>query len=282
MSENTTNTSINRAKMYQLVLFPFNNGATNVYYILTLNFIAYYGNGVLGLALMFATTMVTAMRFFDALTDPIIGALIDKTTTKWGKFRPFMVLGNIIMAVSAILLYFGTRVVSVDTMWLRYALFTLFYALYVIGYTFQTACTRSGQTCLTNDPNQRPLFTIFNTVASLIGMGLIQFLAPILQKNLGGYNSPGFFNVMVPLAIVVSAILTVLAIRKARILIKSFTHPHISLHIQNPRLCIFNYLTYRLPLLRINLCFSKRIICRDNFYYCIFVLREFIQYIIMY
>ena len=95
MSENTTNTSINRAKMYQLVLFPFNNGATNVYYILTLNFIAYYGNGVLGLAMMFATTMVTAMRFFDALTDPIIGALIDKTTTKWGKFRPFMVLGNV-------------------------------------------------------------------------------------------------------------------------------------------------------------------------------------------
>ena len=32
---------MNRAKLYQLVLFPMNNGATNVYYILTLNFIAY-------------------------------------------------------------------------------------------------------------------------------------------------------------------------------------------------------------------------------------------------
>ena len=35
---------LNRAKLYQLVLFPMNNGATNVYYILTLNFIAYYAN----------------------------------------------------------------------------------------------------------------------------------------------------------------------------------------------------------------------------------------------
>ena len=43
-----------------------NNGATNVYYILTLNFIAYYANGVLGLLLIFATTMVTVMRLFDA------------------------------------------------------------------------------------------------------------------------------------------------------------------------------------------------------------------------
>lgn len=202
----------NRAKLYQLVLFPMNNGATNVYYILTMNFIAYYANGVLGLALMFATTMVTVMRLFDAVTDPIIGALIDRTNSKFGKFRPYMVLGNVIMIVSSILLYFGTRIISPDMQWLRYVCFVLFYALYVIGYTFQTACTRSGQTCLTNDPNQRPLFTVFNTIASLIGMGLVQFLAPILADSLGGYNSANFFNFMIPLAIVVSAVLTVLAV----------------------------------------------------------------------
>ena len=97
-------------------------------------------------------------------------------------------------------------------MWLRYVCFVLFYGLYVIGYTFQTACTRSGQTCLTNDPNQRPLFTVFNTIASLIGMGLVQFLAPILQKRLGGYNSTGFYDFMIPLCIVVSLIMTGLAV----------------------------------------------------------------------
>ena len=212
MSENNNATKLNRAKPYQLMLFPMNNGAPNVYYILTLNFIAYYANGVLGLTLMFATTMVTVMRLFDAVTDPIIGALMDRTVTRFGKFRPFMILGNVIMIVSSLLMYFGTRIISPELEWLKYVCFVLFYALYVIGYTFQTACTRSGQTCLTNDPNQRPLFTIFNTVASLIGMGLVQFLAPILQKSLGSYNSPRFFDVMVPLAIVISALLTLLAV----------------------------------------------------------------------
>ena len=154
---------LNRAKTYQLALFPMNNGATNVYYILIMNFIAYYANGVLGLALMFATSMVTIMRLFDAVTDPIIGAMIDRTSTRWGKFRPYMVLGNGIMVISALLMFFGIRVVPDSMMWLRYTSFVLCYALYVIGYTFQTACTRSGQTCLTNDPSQRPLFTIFNT-----------------------------------------------------------------------------------------------------------------------
>ena len=207
-----TNNTVNKAKLYQLILFPFNNGATNVYYILTLNFIAYHANGVLALAMMFATTMVTVMRVFDAVTDPIIGALIDKTSTKFGKFRPYMVLGNAIMALSSILLYFGTRIIDDEMVWLKYTLFVLFYALYVIGYTFQTACTRSGQTCLTNDPNQRPLFTIFNTVASLLGMGSIQVLAPFLGARLGGYGTEGFFNVMIPVAIILSAGLTVLAI----------------------------------------------------------------------
>ena len=63
----TSVNALNRAKMYQLVLFPMNNGATNVYYILTMNFIAYYANGVLGLLLAFATTMVTLMRAWKGL-----------------------------------------------------------------------------------------------------------------------------------------------------------------------------------------------------------------------
>ena len=63
-----TNQGMNRAKLYQLVLFPMNNGATNVYYILTLNFIAYYASGVLGLLVAFATSMVTFMRLFHALS----------------------------------------------------------------------------------------------------------------------------------------------------------------------------------------------------------------------
>ena len=95
----------NRAKFYQLALFPMNNGATNVYYVLILSYIATFGSNVLALGAVFASVMVTGMRVFDAITDPIIGALIDKTETRFGKFRPFIVIGNAIMAISVIILY---------------------------------------------------------------------------------------------------------------------------------------------------------------------------------
>lgn len=204
---------LNRAKTYQLVLFPLNNGATNVYYVLVLSYIATFGSKVLALSMIFASVMVTGMRLFDAITDPIIGALMDRTNGKFGKFRPFMVIGNLIMAASILVLYCLTPLIPASSMFLRYAAFVALYAVWVIGYTFQTSCTRSGQTVLTNDPKQRPLFTIFNTVGSLLGMGAMQFFAPILAKNYeGGYASAGFFRTLAPVGIVISILLTILAI----------------------------------------------------------------------
>ncbi|MBQ3133023.1 MAG: MFS transporter [Clostridia bacterium] len=212
MSE-SNNTGLNRAKLYQLVLFPMNNGATNVYFVLILSYIATFGNKVLGLAMVFASFMVTGMRVFDAITDPIIGALMDKTNGKFGKFRPFMVIGNVTMAVSVVLLYMLTPLVPESMMWLRYTLFIVLYAIWVLGYTFQTSVTRSAQPVLTNDPKQRPLFTVFNTVGSLAGMGVMQFLGPIIAgDNIAGDYNATWFNIMTPIGIVVSIVLTVLAI----------------------------------------------------------------------
>ena len=47
MSENAKASNVNRAKLYQLVLFPLNNGATKVYYVLVLSYIATFGSTVL-------------------------------------------------------------------------------------------------------------------------------------------------------------------------------------------------------------------------------------------
>ena len=206
-------TTMNRAKPYQLALFPMNNGATNVYYVLILSYIATFGNAVLGIAMVFASMMVTGMRVFDAITDPIIGALMDKTDGKFGKFRPFMVIGNAIMAVSVVLLYIVTPMIPDTMMWARYACFVGLYAVWVIGYTFQTSVTRSAQSVLTNDPKQRPLFTIFNTIGSLVGMGVMQALGPIIAGDgfAGDFNAT-WFAIMTPIGIVISVALTILAI----------------------------------------------------------------------
>ena len=216
------NTGLNRAKPYQLVLFPLNNGATNVYFVLILSYVAQFGSSILKLG-MFASIMVTVMRVADAVTDPIIGAMMDRTSTRIGKFRPFMILGSAVMAVSVVCLYILTPLIPETTMWLRYAAFVVVYFVWVIGYTFQTSCTRAGQTVLTNDPNQRPMFTIFNTVGSLLGMGVMQFMIPLVKGMydvkdeagnviVSGYSDPAVFRIITPIGIAISVLLTILAI----------------------------------------------------------------------
>ena len=213
---------LNRAKPYQLVLFPLNNGATNVYFVLILSYVAQFGSSILKLG-MFASIMVTVMRVADAVTDPIIGAMMDRTSTKIGKFRPFMILGSAVMAVSVVCLYILTPFIPETMMWLRYVAFVVIYFVWVIGYTFQTSCTRAGQTVLTNDPNQRPMFTIFNTVGSLLGMGVMQFMIPLVKGMYdvkdaagnvitSGYADPMVYRIITPIGIAISVFLTILAI----------------------------------------------------------------------
>ena len=214
--------ALNRAKPYQLVLFPLNNGATNVYFVLILSYVAQFGSSILKLG-MFASIMVTVMRAADAVTDPIIGAMMDRTNTRIGKFRPFMILGSAVMAVSVVCLYVLTPLIPETMMWLRYVAFVVVYFVWVIGYTFQTSCTRAGQTVLTNDPNQRPMFTIFNTVGSLLGMGVMQFMIPIVKGMYdvkdaagnvitSGYADPMVYRIITPIGIAISVLLTILAI----------------------------------------------------------------------
>ncbi len=221
MSQEPT-TALNRAKPYQLVLFPLNNGATNVYFVLILSYVAQFGDNILKLGI-FASLMVTIMRVADAITDPIIGAMMDRTSTKIGKFRPFMILGSAVMAVSVVCLYILTPFIPETMMWLRYVAFVVIYFVWVIGYTFQTSCTRAGQTVLTNDPNQRPMFTIFNTVGSLLGMGVMQFMIPLVKGMydvkdaagnviVSGYSDPTVFRIITPIGIAISVLLTALAI----------------------------------------------------------------------
>lgn len=225
--------SVNLAKKYQIILFPFNNAATNVY-LTVMTFITYYGGyylsgGFVG-GLLSATAMatltivlssiVTSMRIFDGLTDPIVGAFIDKTSGKRGKFRPYMIIGNLTMAISVLLIFFVFR--PIETAWLRWALFVLAYMIYVLGYTAQTAVTKAGQTVITNDPHQRSQFIVWNMVGmigsivfiNLLGNGILpMFVEPIDAANqFGAQYNPEFYNILIPIAILISLLYTALAV----------------------------------------------------------------------
>ena len=80
-------TKYNRAKTWQIALFALNMMSTNMYLFLMM-YVSYYANGILGMSVVFVSTLATSMRIFDGFTDPIIGWLIDHSNGRFGKFRP--------------------------------------------------------------------------------------------------------------------------------------------------------------------------------------------------
>ena len=128
MSQNT-NTIYNRAKTWQIAGFALNNTATNLFYFI-MAYVSYYATGVAGLSVVLISSLLTSMRMFDAITDPIIGFVIDKTNSKFGKFRPSIFIGYVIMAISVFLLFNFTHTVPQN---MRLIFFIGMYGMYVIG-----------------------------------------------------------------------------------------------------------------------------------------------------
>lgn len=196
------------AKVWRIAFFALNNTSTNLYMFI-LGFVSYYATGIAGLTVVMVSTVLAAMRVFDGITDPIIGFLIDRTETKFGKFRPIMLIGNGILAVSIILMYSVTHNLPHS---LQLIFFVASYALYVIGYSLQTACTKGAQTVLTNDPKQRPLFAVFDGIFNaIVFTGGQIFVASYLVGKHGGFTMSLFIELN-SYAMILSAIFVVLGV----------------------------------------------------------------------
>ena len=88
----------NRARIWQIGLFSLNNTSTNLF-LAMMGYVSYYANGIAGLSVVLISVILTGMRIFDGVTDPVIGYFIDKTNGKYGKFRPYIVIGYLLMAI---------------------------------------------------------------------------------------------------------------------------------------------------------------------------------------
>lgn len=198
----------NRAKFWQIAFFAMNNTATNII-IMAMSLVAYYATGIVGLGVVLVSNILTAMRIFDGFTDPLIGFFIDKTDGRLGKFRPFMIGGNILMAF---IIYVIFHVLHLVPQGLKLPIFILLYAIYIIGYTAQTACTKSGQVCLTNDPKQRPIFGLVDGImTTILVAGFSIYTSSYIVPKYGDFTLE-LFNELSITAIIVSLILTIIAV----------------------------------------------------------------------
>ena len=166
-----------RAKTWQTALAQMNSGANMCFYML-IGYANYVGNVGYGLILATVGLILTGTRIFDAITDPIISFIIDKTNTRFGKIRIFM-LGGWLLEALAILMLFN---------WFNgkghgAVMFIVLYMLYIFGYTMANMAGQIVGPVLTNDPKQRPMVGVWGTVYNylipiIVSMGITVVILP--------------------------------------------------------------------------------------------------------
>ena len=74
-------------------------------YMLSASYVLYYFQDLLGVSAGAMGVILMAARVFDAFNDPVMGAIVAKTKTRWGKFRPWLMIGTLTNAAVLYLMF---------------------------------------------------------------------------------------------------------------------------------------------------------------------------------
>ena len=76
--------------LWEKVSYGFGDTACNIYFQIVIVYLMQFYTDVFGISAAAAGTMFLVVRIFDGFTDPMMGAIADRTDSRWGKYRPYM------------------------------------------------------------------------------------------------------------------------------------------------------------------------------------------------
>lgn len=165
-------------------------------------FLLYYYTDVFGISPAAAATMLLVTKIVDAISDPAMGLIADRTSTRWGKFRPYLLFVAIPYAILGYLLFLGPELS--DTGKLVYAYVT--YTLVMLAYTAINVPYSALLAVISPVAEERTKATQFRFVFASLGTLSVGAFTTQLVDFLGGGDEVLGFR----LTIILFAILSVL------------------------------------------------------------------------
>ena len=191
-----------------LIMFPLGTVGRDMVYSLVTNFLltfVLFTRSLTAAQLSAITAIMVGARIFDALNDPIMGNIIERTRTKWGKFKPWIVIG--MFSTSAVIYAaFNTKLQGWSFVWF----FGVIYFLYSITYTMGDISYWGMIPALSSDGDTRNAFTARTTLFAGIGGTAASILIPLLTTGanaIGGSTSVAYGRIALAIAFLAPAFL---------------------------------------------------------------------------
>jgi GPH family glycoside/pentoside/hexuronide:cation symporter len=192
-----------RLKTREYIGYALGDTASNFFFQTFNIFLTYYYVDVWGIPATALLWMFPIIRLFDACNDPAMGLIADRTNTRWGKFRPYLLWGAIPYGICGYLMFAGPDFGPTGK--LVYAYIT--YALMLISYTVINVPYSSLMGVLSPSSRTRTVASSFRFVGAFAGAFLISLFVRPLVKYLGGDNEMRGFQWTMAIFAIVSVIL---------------------------------------------------------------------------
>jgi GPH family glycoside/pentoside/hexuronide:cation symporter len=190
-------------KVREYIGYALGDTASNFFFQTFNIFLTYYYVDVWGIPAASVLLMFPIVRLFDALNDPVMGLIADRTQTRWGKFRPYLLWGAVPYGICGYLLFSGPDFGPTGK--LAYAYIT--YTLMLLAYTVINVPYSSLLGVISPSSRTRSVASSFRFVGAFGGALLISlFVRPLVQK-LGGGNEVHGFHYTIGIFAVLSVLL---------------------------------------------------------------------------
>ena len=162
---------------------------------------------------LYITTIIAVLRIVELFIDPFIGNMVDNTTTKWGKFKPWVVGGGVVSSVALMVLFTDMGGLNETNPMLYLAIFAVLYIVMDIFYSFKDISFWSMVPALTFSSEEREKTATFARVGSTIGgnivgvviMPIVLFFS-VTKSGSGDKNGWFWFAFIVALIGIISVI----------------------------------------------------------------------------
>lgn len=183
-------------------------------YMLSASYILYYYQDILGVSAVAMGFILLAARVFDAFNDPIMGIIVAKTRTKWGKFRPWLMIGTILNAVVLYLMFAAPPALDGSGL-VAYAAVT--YIVWGVTYTMMDIPYWSMIPAFTEGGKEREGLSTLARSCAGVGSALITIITVLSVQALGkGDERVGFklFALIIAILFVVFTTITCVVIKE--------------------------------------------------------------------
>lgn len=175
-----------KAKLSEKIGYGFGDMSSSMFWKIFSYYLPFFYSNIFGLSLAHAGTLLLVTKLYDAISDPVMGLIADRTSTRWGKYRPYLLWIALPFAIAGILAFYTPQT---DNYTFKHIYAYVTYVLMMTVYTAINVPYGAMLGVVTDDSREKSVFSSFRMffafIGSFISMGIFEPLLRLRSSIMG-------------------------------------------------------------------------------------------------